>query len=83
MLKNDYSKYVFLTEITIHIIKDVILSRYYPSNIDPIFEYFKKRFDDYENSKCIEIIDTLNSFDKYYNNNVNPSLIIDNMIYSI
>ena len=83
MLKNDYSKYVFLTEITIHIIKDVILSRYYASNIDPIFEYFKKRFDDYENSKCIEIIDTLNSFDKYYNNNVNPSLIIDNMIYSI
>ena len=83
LLKNDYSKFVFLTEITIHIIKDVILSRYYQNNIDPIFEYFKKRFDDYENSTCIEIIDSLNSFDKYHDKNVNPSLIIDNMTYSI
>ncbi len=83
MVKNNYSKFLFLSEVTIHVIKDIILDRHNKLQCDEITEHFKKILVKKSDFMCINIIDKLDSFDDYHEKNVNTSLIIDNLIYSI
>ena len=83
MVKNNYSKFLFLSEIAIHVIKDVILDRHNKLPCDEITNHFKELLAHKNDFMCINIISKLDSFDNYYEKNVNASLIIDNLIYSI
>jgi len=83
MVKNNYSKFLFLSEIAIHVIKDVILDRHNKLQCDEITNHFKELLAHKNDFMCINIISKLDSFDDYYEKNVNASLIIDNLIYSI
>ena len=48
-----------------------------------LLTFYVKTLEDKDNSKCVDIIKALDEVSNYYYKNVNTTLVIDNLIYSL
>ena len=83
VFKNDFSKFLYVSEITKYIIRDLILYRKTNHSDNNLLTFYAKTLADKDDSKCLDIIKTLDEVSNYYYKNVNTTLLIDNLIYSL
>tara|TARA_B100000686_G_scaffold350523_1_gene446749 strand:- start:884 stop:1876 length:993 start_codon:yes stop_codon:yes gene_type:complete len=83
VFKNNFSKFLYILEITKYIIRDLIIYRQTNRADNNLLTFYLKILADKDDSKCIDIIKTLDEVSNYYYKNVNTTLVIDNLIYSL
>ena len=83
LLKEDYLYFNYLIEISIEIIKDVILNKNINEKSNLITIYDNKNMLNLNNHILLRTIHNLSSIDFYLKSNINPSIVIDNLIFSI
>ena len=83
LLKEDYLYFNYLIEISIEIIKDVILNKNINEKSNLITIYDNKNMLNSNNHILLRAINNLSSIDFYLKSNINPSIVIDNLIFSL
>ena len=83
LLKEDYLYFNYLIEISIEIIKDVILNKNINEKSNLITIYDNKNMLNLNNHILLRTIHNLSSIDFYLKSNINPSIVIDNLIFSL
>ena len=83
LIKDDYLHFNFLIEIGMEIIKDVILSKNLNHKNNQITIKYNEYMINSDNDTLIKVIHNLSSLDFYLKLNSNPSLVIDNLIFSL
>ena len=83
VFKNNFSKFLYISEITKYIIRDLIIYRQTNHSDNNLLPFYVKTLEDKDNSKCVDIIKALDEVSNYYYKNVNTTLVIDNLIYSL
>ena len=83
LLKEDYLYFNYLIEISIEIIKDVILNKNINEKSNLIIIYDNKNMLNSNNHILLRAINNLSSIDFYLKSNINPSIVIDNLIFSL
>ena len=83
LLKEDYLYFNYLIEISIEIIKDVILNKNINEKSNLITIYDNKNMLNLNNNILLRTIHNLSSIDFYLKSNINPSIVIDNLIFSL
>ena len=83
LLKEDYLYFNYLIEISIEIIKDAILNKNINEKSNLITIYDNKNMLNLNNHILLRTIHNLSSIDFYLKSNINPSIVIDNLIFSL
>ena len=83
LLKEDYLYFNYLIEISIEIIKDAILNKNINDKSNLITIYDNKNMLNLNNNILLRTIHNLSSIDFYLKSNINPSIVIDNLIFSL
>ena len=83
LLKEDYLYFNYLIEISIEIIKDAILNKNINDKSNLITIYDNKNILNLNNNILLRTIHNLSSIDFYLKSNINPSIVIDNLIFSL
>ena len=83
LIKDDYLYFNYLIEIGIEIIKDVMISKNINHKKKLVTINDNKNMFNADNKTLLKAIHNLSSLDFYLKSNTNPSLVVDNLIFSL